>query len=340
MCDVQAAEATELAASCQADLELAMPALEGAVAALKSLSKNDIVEIKSMKKPPDAVKLVMEAVCIMCNVRPEKVKDPNGGSKKLDDYWGPTQRVLLADQSFLKRLLEYDRDNMAPAMVEKVTEYTKMEVFEPDVVKKGSIAAAGLCKWVHAMIVYDRVAKNVAPKKAALKEAEETLAAAKAALAEKEAALKEVMDKLTSLNDELAAAQKKKTDLQTQVTDCATKLRRAEQLINGLGGEKARWTELSKELAARYANLTGDILLSSGVVAYLGAFLVSYRELALQEWSTLLTAKRIPCTAPFSLRAALGEEVKIRSWVIDRLPNDAYSIDNAIMLSVSNRWPL
>ena len=96
----------------------------------------------------------------------------------------------------------------------------------------------------------------------------------------------------------------------------------------------------SKELAARYANLTGDILLSSGVVAYLGAFLVSYRELALQEWSTLLTAKRIPCTAPFSLRAALGEEVKIRSWVIDRLPNDAYSIDNAIMLSVSNRWPL
>merc|ERR1719446_949674 len=121
-------------------------------------------------------------------------------------------------------------------MVEKVAEYTAMPEFDPDLVKKGSIAAAGLCKWVHAMIVYDRVAKNVAPKKAALKE---------------------VMDKLTSLNDELAAAQKKKTDLQTQVTDCATNLRRAEQLINGLGGEKARWTELSKELAARYANLTG-----------------------------------------------------------------------------------
>ena len=71
------------------------------------------------------------------------------------------------------------------------------------------------------MIVYDRVAKNVAPKKAALKEAQETLAAAKLALAEKEAALKDVMDKLDSLNDKLAAAEKKKSDLQNQVMPAA-----------------------------------------------------------------------------------------------------------------------
>lgn len=255
VCDVQAAEAGELAASCQADLDLAMPALEGAIAALKSLSKNDIVEIKAMKKPPDAVKLVMEAVCIMMNVKADKIKDPNGGSRKIDDYWGPSLRVILADPSFLKKLMDYDRDNMAPAMVERVTEYTKMDVFEPEVVKKGSIAAAGLCKWVHAMIVYDKIAKNVAPKKAALKEAEETLATAKAALEDKEAALKEVMDKLVGLNNQLAAAEKKKSDLQKQVSDCATKLRRAEQLLNGLGGEKMRWTELSKVLSTRCAAL-------------------------------------------------------------------------------------
>ena len=69
----------------------------------------------------------------------------HGGSRKIDDYWGPSLRVILADPSFLKKLMDYDRDNMAPAMVERVTEYTKMDVFEPEVVKKGSIAAAGLC---------------------------------------------------------------------------------------------------------------------------------------------------------------------------------------------------
>lgn len=42
-------------------------------------------------------------------------------------------------------------------------------------VKKVSTAATGLCKWVRAMEVYDRVAKVVAPKRAALKEAGECL---------------------------------------------------------------------------------------------------------------------------------------------------------------------
>ena len=37
-CDKQAAEAGALAASCQADLDKALPALEGAISALKSLS--------------------------------------------------------------------------------------------------------------------------------------------------------------------------------------------------------------------------------------------------------------------------------------------------------------
>ena len=48
----------------------------------------------------------------------------------------------------------------------------------------------------------------------------------------------------------------------------------------------------------------------------------------------------IPCTTGFSLRATLGDEVKVRAWTISKLPNDSYSIDNAIMLSRSNRWPL
>lgn len=73
-----------------------------------------------MKKPPAAVKLVMEAVCIMMGVKPDKIKDPNGGTKKVDDYWGPAQKNLLGDSRFLQNLMDYDKDNMDSAMVEKV----------------------------------------------------------------------------------------------------------------------------------------------------------------------------------------------------------------------------
>lgn len=339
-CNKQKAEAEAIAESCQKDLAQAMPALEAAIAALKSLKKNDITEIKAMQKPPDAVKLVLEAVCLMMAVKPEKIKDPGGGMKKIDDYWGPAQKHLLGDQKFLNHLMSYDRDNMDPAMVERVVEYTKKEQFQVEVVKKASIAAAGLCKWVGAMMLYDKVAKEVGPKRAALKEAEAALKEAQDLLAEKEAALKEVQDKLAMLQTQLDAATAKKVELQNQVTDCATKLERAEQLIKGLGGEKARWSELSLRLEARFANVTGDILLSSGVIAYLGAFMVSYRQDAIAQWRALLERVGIPSTEGFSLRSTLGNEVEIRQYVINRLPNDEFSIENAITLERSNRWPL
>ena len=45
------------------DLDEALPALESAMAALQTLNKNDITEVKSMVRPPEGVKLVMEAIC-------------------------------------------------------------------------------------------------------------------------------------------------------------------------------------------------------------------------------------------------------------------------------------
>lgn len=41
-----------------------------------------------------------------------------------------------------------------------------------------------------------------------------------------------------------------------------------------------------------------------------------------------------------SLNAILGNQVKIRQWVIDKLPQDTFSIDNAIIMENSDRWPL
>lgn len=68
--------------------------------------------------------------------------------------------------------------------------YTEDKDFDPDIVKKGSVAAAGLCKWVHAMVVYNRVAKVVGPKRIALAEAEATLTQAMSELNKKQVMLK------------------------------------------------------------------------------------------------------------------------------------------------------
>ena len=64
--------------------------------------------------------------------------------------------------------------------------------FNPEVVKGASNACEGLCKWVRAMEVYDRIAKVVAPKKIALAAAESELAVQMEKLNEKRGELQVV----------------------------------------------------------------------------------------------------------------------------------------------------
>lgn len=53
--------------------EEAMPALLAAEASLKALNKNDITEVRAMKRPPQGVIYVIESICIVKNVKPHKV---------------------------------------------------------------------------------------------------------------------------------------------------------------------------------------------------------------------------------------------------------------------------
>ena len=150
----------------------------------------------------------------------------------------------------------------------------------------------------------------------------------------------QVLDKLQSLNDEFDAMTAKKEQLEENIDICSKKLDRAEKLIDGLGGEKDRWSEAARELGQLYDNVTGDVLLSSGIVAYLGAFTVDFRLECVGEWHRLCLDKGILCSDPFSLSKTLGQPVTIRNWQIAGLPVDSFSIDNGIILSNSRRWPL
>eukprot|EP00966_Prymnesium_polylepis_P028550 661181-Prymnesium_polylepis.1 len=57
---------------CEADLAEAIPALNSAVQALDTIKKPDIDLIKGFTNPPAVVKLILEGVCVMMEVKPEK----------------------------------------------------------------------------------------------------------------------------------------------------------------------------------------------------------------------------------------------------------------------------
>lgn len=173
----------------------------------------------------------------------------------VEDFWGPSKK-LLSDLKFLESLKSYDKDNIPAASIKKIRDkFIINPDFHPSVIKNVSSACEGLCKWVRAMEVYERVAKVVAPKKERLKQAEEELALQMGTLAVKQAELKTVVDRLQSLNDELAGMIEKKQGLEDSIELCSQKLIRAEKLIGGLGGEKDRWTVSAAQLGVRLVEL-------------------------------------------------------------------------------------
>lgn len=328
-----------LRTECEADLAVAIPILEDAVLALNTLKPTDITLVKAMKNPPDTIKLVMAAVCVMLGVPPDRTIDPATG-KKHTDYWGPSKRIL-GDMNFLQNLKDYDKDNIAPAVMQVIKKtYMTDNSFMPHIVAKASSAAEGLCKWVRAMVSYDEVAKVVAPKKKKLAEAQMECDEAEAFLNEKQRTLAALNAKLAALNDSLRQTLQKKLSLETEVATCTAKLVKAEKLIASLGGEKSRWMQCAHNLQMNYDNLVGDMLLSCGIVAYLASYNTSFRDEALTKWKEFMQASEIPYTETYDFANVLGVEIEINRWQLCGLSKNRFAVENAIILKNSEQWCL
>ncbi|KAK2862487.1 hypothetical protein Q5P01_002020 [Channa striata] len=331
--------ASAIAADAQRDLDEALPALDSALTSLKSLNKNDITEVRAMQRPPQGVKLVIEALCIMKAIKPKKVPGEKPGTK-VDDYWEPGKALLQDPGKFLESLFKYDKDNISDSVITLVQPYIDNEEFQPASIAKVSKACTSICQWVRAMHVYHFVAKSVAPKRQALQEAQEDLAVTQKMLNETKEKLAAVESSIASLQAKFRDSLAKKEELDNKYQLCQTRLIRADKLTSGLADEKVRWNETVKHLDYMVNNVAGDVFLSAGFVAYLGPFTGEYRASMAEEWQHCIKELKIPHTEESSLISTLEDPVKIRSWQISGLPKDKFSVENGVIAQYSLRWPL
>ena len=333
--------AKSIEAECGAELAQALPLLDAANAALDTLTPQEISELKAMRAPPKGVRLVCEALCIMKKVAPARLPDPKNNGNFILDWWEPSKRQLLSDPRLLRSLTEYEKDDVSPAVIKKIRAYLAMPDFELSKLRAVSTACASIAQWIYAIEAYDRVIKQIQPKREALTRARDECAAMEASLHKKQDELQQVEQKMAGLTATLSGMQAQRDELEGRMANCSLKIDRANILISRLGGERERWIQAAQALAERYEHLTGDMLLSSGVIAYLGPFKASYRVAAVQRWSAKCRELGIPLLpSEFSLASVLGDAVQTRRWVIEGLPNDGFSIDNALIISKSRRWPL
>ena len=321
----QAAETAAVAADAQKDLDRALPALESAKKALSSLSKADITEVKSFTNPPTAVRIVMEAVCVLL------------GEK---EAWENAKKVL-GRSDFLDMLQNFDKDNIPESRLKKLRkQYINAEEMQVETISKVSKAGTGLCLWARAMDVYADVAKEVAPKQARLDEMKAQLDLTTSQLKEKQSQLKTVLDRVAVLQKTCDDTVAEKTRLQAESDTTAKRLVRAEKLTSGLNSEGERWKKTIISLAEEKINLIGDCFLSCACISYYGGFTGVYRDQLIENWLEQANHLSIPASPKFSLTNTLGDPVQIREWQNQGLPTDPVSVNNGILVDKCRRWPL
>ena len=321
---VEAAECQAISDDAEADLAIAMPALEKAMEEVEKLDKGAISEVKNYSKPPPVVEKVMENVMILFG-RPTD--------------WASAKKVL-SETNFLQQIKSYNKDNVPQSTILKIKKFVENPDYTPEKVRSVSIAAAALCTWVNAIYIYANVAREVAPKRQRLKEAMESLAAKQTALKESQDALAEVNAKLAALQVNYDTSVSEKNRLRDEADRLGAKLDRADKLVKGLAGEYSRWQLSIGDFSASLVKVIGDALLAAAFLSYAGPFETGYRTQMMRSWLTSVQNQKLPCTDHFNFVKFLGKATDVREWNIQGLPKDDFSTENGVIVTRGGRWPL
>ena len=352
-CEKEASQIDEERRACEEDLAKAQPYLDDAETAVNSIKPADLNELKKLPKPSDIIKLVFDCVSILRMQPMNKVEKAPvtlgvGKDKKTFMFVANSYVIIkagmLTDAGFLKSLFhfsQHEKDNMNEETLELLAPYLELESFVPSVARNASKASEGLCAWVRAMAMYHHASKVVKPKleklqlaKARLDQAEKQLEVANQGLSK----CKGVLDALQKQFDDKRG---EKQTIENRAMKTRRKMEMAQELIDGLEGEKVRWTEDSKLFKAEKKNLIGDCAVASMFLSYCGAFNQSFRETLVRgAIPSDLKEKKLPSTLPFSVRSFLVDDGITGDWAMQGLPSDSLSIDNGILVTRASRYPL
>ena len=120
-----------------------------------------------------------------------------------------------------------------------------------------------------------------------------------------------------------------------------TRMKRALVLTMALDTEKVRWTEQYEELKRQSDLIIGISLISAASINYLGAMTQDYRQSLTKDWINFCNNKvRLHILENFELTRNVVKQTMIRNWINKKLPDDQYSIENAIYLKYSIKYPL
>lgn len=311
----------------EADLAEAEPALLDAQASVNSIRKSQLDEIRALARPPNAVKMTLEAVAIML------------GETSLE--WADLRKFIRRDD-FISSVVNFDSDKLTTKQRHVIqSNYVEnAEEFEYEKVNRASKACGPLYKWVISQLNYTRILHSIQP----LRDEVQTLIERSADLRHRYEEAKKIIDalevRIENYKQEYAALINEAQMITNDMAGVSKKVERSVALLKSLLAESERWEAGSNNFEEQMKTLVGDTLLSSAFLTYVGFLDFQQRKILVQDWRDILETMGIQSNAQLSFVDYLSRPNQQLEWQMSELPSDELCFENAIILERFRRFPL
>ncbi|CAF0769940.1 unnamed protein product [Adineta steineri] len=305
------------------DAELAetQPLVDQAKQAVSSLRPETLVEIRSLRAPPDVVRDILEGVLKLMG--------------QLDTSWN-SMKAFLGKRGVKEDIMNFDPRNVTVENRESVEKLlrTKADSFSPENAAKASQVAGPLAAWVTANVKYSKVLERIRPLVDKQNKLTKSLESSTRKMDELSFELKQVDSKVekyrTTFEKTTNEAQRLKVDLEkaTETIDAA------QNLVGKLEGEFYRWSSQVNDLNEQLKALPKLSLLSAGFITYLASQSEDKRIDYMSKWKQILKVDD-----KFDVRKFLSTESEQLVWKSQGLPSDDLSMENAIVILRSQLCP-
>lgn len=305
------------------DLEKAEPAVLEAQRGVQNIKKQHLTEIRSMINPPAAVKMTMEAVCILL------------GYEVLS--WRDVQQIVRRED-FIANIVSFDNESQISPSLRSYMEkhYLSREDFVYEVVNRASKACGPLLQWIRAHLEFSSILEKIGPLKQEVVQLEGEITKTKAQLIAIDQMIKELEESIDKYKDDYSEVIRESEIIKSEMKSVENRVTRSMKLIESLTTERERWKESITKFKPERDNLIGNALLSGAMLTYFGLYDQQLRENLLHSWRKYLIKAGIGFNESFIPATYLTNESEIFTWEDNGVPNDSLSIDNFVIMSHSD----
>jgi dynein heavy chain len=134
---------------------------------------------------------------------------------------------------------------------------------------------------------------------------------------------------------------KEKNDLEEKAAKTKKKMDQATRLINSLKDNKDRWIQNASQFKIQKKRLIGDVAKACAFISYCGPFNSEFRAKLLNEsFHNDIMERQMPVSEELAVTDFFVDHGIKGRWANEGLPSDELSIQNAIMVERSSRYPL